>query len=76
MPADDMIDVTVWMLLDSEGRAVADCNPDQLRDEYHCDIGDLDPRSAFQLFQLTVRVPRPRPVPVACVVPTAVLAVG
>lgn len=74
MPADDMIDVTVWMLLDSDGRAAADCNPDQLRDEYQCDHCELDPRTAFQLYRLTVRVPRPKPVPVLCVVPAVVAA--
>lgn len=43
MLTDDLIDVTVWVLIDQDGRAVSDCNPDVLRDEFQCDHGDHDP---------------------------------
>jgi hypothetical protein len=65
---DELITVDVWLLVDENGCAAADCSPEQLRDDYRCDHGDLDGGVACRLYKLAVRVPRPRPVPVTCAV--------
>lgn len=75
MPATNLVEVTIWVLLDEHGRAVSDCIPEHLGDEYRCDVGDLEPGTATQLYRLTIRVPKPRPVAFAVAVP-AVEAVG
>lgn len=72
----EMVDVTVWVLVDENGRAVADCDPQNLGDEYRCDVGDLHPHTVTQLYRLTFQVPRPVPISFAVAVPTVAAVPG
>lgn len=59
--AQDCIDVSVWVFVDAEGRAVSDCNPDHLRDEYEADFSqEFDPKVPARVVKLTLRVRLPR----------------
>lgn len=67
------VDVDVWLLIDSDGRAVADCLPAHLKDEYEADHGrELDPSTPARVVKLTVTVALPRPAEVRCAVPCEV----
>src|SRR5262245_58098825 len=50
--------VTVWVLIDADGNAVSDCNPEHLRDEYEADFdGPLDPATPTRIVKLTLSIP-------------------
>lgn len=64
----EMCEVEVWVLVDENGDAVADVNPEHLRDEYEADVGDLEPQMARRVVKITVRIPKPRPVELVAVI--------
>lgn len=67
--ATELVEVTVWVLVSENGDAVADCDPDHLKDEWEADIGEFDPGAATRLIKLTLRVPKPAPVELTGEVP-------
>jgi hypothetical protein len=68
----ELVDVTVWVLVDENGDAVSDCDPSHLKDEYEADIGELDPATATRLVKVTLRIPKPKPIELAGTVPAEV----
>lgn len=69
----DAITATIWVLVDANGRYVADARPDNLEDEYGTDIAPPDLGQPLQLVRITARIPLPRPVELVI---GAVVAVG
>ena len=54
------LDVVIWVLVDAEGRYVADADPDNLSDEYRFQVGNPELGKPLQLVKLTARLPVPR----------------
>lgn len=66
----EMIEVEVWVLVDANGNAAADCDPDHLKDEYEADYGEaLDPQTPSRVVKIKLRIPAPAPVELAAEVP-------
>lgn len=67
-------EIEVWVLVDEDGNAVADCNPDHLKDEYEADVGELETHVARRVVKITLTIPKPQAVSLACVIPAEVNA--
>lgn len=60
--ADGTIPAVIWVLVDSQGRYVADADRENLADEYAYQVGAPDLGEPLQLVQLRVRLPAARAV--------------
>jgi len=65
-------EIEVWILVDEDGGAVADCDPSHLRDEYETDVGELDVTKAMRQIKVTLTVPLPKPIELTGTVPAEV----
>jgi len=65
-------EVEVWVLVDADGAAVADCDPDHLKDEYEADHGEFDPAKPTRLVKVTLTVPLPAAVELVGTIPEEV----
>lgn len=67
--ATEFVEVVVWVRVDAEGNAVADCNEDEIAGEWEADHGDLDPSVPSRIICVTLKVPKPVAVELVCEVP-------
>ncbi|HEY1190056.1 MAG TPA: hypothetical protein VGE74_20565 [Gemmata sp.] len=61
------ITVEVWVLVDSEGRYVADADPENLSDEYAFQVGKMTLGKPVQLVRLTASLALPRQIELTAV---------
>lgn len=54
------VDAVIWVLVDSEGRYVADADPEALIDEYAVQVGNVTFGRPTQLVKLVATLPIPR----------------
>lgn len=67
--------VTIWVLIDADGRAVSDCHASHLKDEWEADHdGPLDPATPTRVVKLTLALALPRPIEVTGSVPAEACA--
>lgn len=59
---DGTIPAVIWVLIDSQGRYVADAEKENLGDEYAYQVGKPDLGEALQIVQFHVRLPVARAV--------------
>ncbi|MDY3555279.1 hypothetical protein R5W24_004420 [Gemmata sp. JC717] len=56
------VEALIWVLVDNEGRYVADADPEALIDEYALQVGAPTFGRPVQLVKLTATIPLPRPI--------------
>lgn len=72
----ETVEVTVWVLVNEAGEAVADCDSEHLNEEWEADHGDIDATLATRLVQITLTIPKPQPIAMTGLVPAEVCEGG